>query len=69
MIRSPADAAIAAELVERTLQGLESRAGEVFQLRLAGCTEKEIAAELACTRAEVRLQLKRIQDRLTQLEE
>ncbi|MGO9115410.1 MAG: ECF-type sigma factor [Thermoguttaceae bacterium] len=35
----PADAAIAAELVERTLQGLEPRAGEVFQLRLAGCTE------------------------------
>jgi RNA polymerase sigma factor (sigma-70 family) len=65
----PEDAAIAAELVERTLQGLESRAGEVFQLRLAGCTEKEIAAELTCTRAEVRLQLRRIRERLTQLEE
>ncbi len=65
----PADAAIAAELVEKTLQGLEPRAGEVFQLRLAGCTEKEIAVELICTRAEVRLQLKRIRERLTQLEE
>jgi len=65
----PADAAIAAELVERTLQGLEPRAGEIFQLRLAGCTEKEIAVELSCTRAEIRLQLKRIQKRLLQLEE
>jgi len=65
----PADAAIAAELVERTLHGLEPRAGEVFQLRLAGCTEKEIAAELTCTRAEVRLHLKRIRERLTVLEE
>jgi RNA polymerase sigma-70 factor (ECF subfamily) len=65
----PADAAIAAELVEKTLQGLEPRAGEVFQLRLAGCTEKEIAAELSCTRAEVRLQLKRIRERLKRLEE
>jgi RNA polymerase sigma-70 factor (ECF subfamily) len=65
----PEDAAIAAELVERTLHGLEPRAGEVFQLRLAGCTEKEIAAELVCTRAEVRLQLKRIRERLAQFEE
>jgi RNA polymerase sigma-70 factor, ECF subfamily len=66
---APADAAIAADLVARTLQGLEPRAGEVFQLRLAGCTEKEIAAELTCTRAEVRLQLKRIRERLRQLED
>jgi RNA polymerase sigma-70 factor (ECF subfamily) len=65
----PADAAVAAELVEKTLHGLEPRAGEVFQLRLAGCTETEIAAELLCTRAEVRLQLKRIRERLNQLEE
>ena len=65
----PVDAAIAAELVEKTLQGLEPRAGDVFQLRLAGCTEKEIAAELICTRAEVRLQLKRIRERLNQLEQ
>ena len=65
----PADAAIAAELVESTLHGLEARAGEVFQLRLAACTEKEIAAELNCTRAEVRLHLKRIRERLSSLEE
>ena len=65
----PADAAVAAELVEKTLHGLEPCAGEVFQLRLAGCTETEIAAELLCTRAEVRLQLKRIRERLNQLEE
>lgn len=62
----PADAAIAAELVEKTLQGLEPRAGEVFQLRLAGCTEQEIATKLSCTRAAVRLQLKRIRERLNQ---
>jgi RNA polymerase sigma-70 factor, ECF subfamily len=64
----PADALIAAELVQKTLQGLSPRAGDVFQLRIAGCTEREIATELAYTRAEVRLHLKRIRERLSQLE-
>jgi RNA polymerase sigma factor (sigma-70 family) len=64
----PVDATIVAELVERTLHGLDPRAAGVFRSRLAGCTEKEIAAQLSCTRAEVRMHLKRIRDRLAALE-
>jgi RNA polymerase sigma factor (sigma-70 family) len=63
----PLDAAIAAELMEQALHGLDAQSVEVFQLRLAGCTEEEIADQLQCTRAIVRLKLKRIRERLTRL--
>ena len=65
----PVDAAVAAELVEKTLQGMEPLAAEVFQLRLGGYTEEQIAGQLDCTRATVEVKLKRIRDRLTRLGE
>jgi RNA polymerase sigma-70 factor (ECF subfamily) len=63
----PVDAAIAAELIDKMLSGLEPFAAQVFQLRIAGCTEKEIGEQLGCVRAKVRLSLRRIRDRLTTL--
>jgi RNA polymerase sigma-70 factor (ECF subfamily) len=64
----PVDLAVAAELVEKTLAGLEPAVAEVFQLRLAACTEEEIAQRMGCTRAAVRFKLERIRQRLTRLD-
>jgi RNA polymerase sigma factor (sigma-70 family) len=64
----PVDVAVAAELVQETLAKLEPPAADVFRLRMAGCTEQEIAEQLNCARAKVRLHLKRIRDRLNRLE-
>lgn len=64
----PVDLAVAAELVEKTLQGLEPAFTEVFQLRIAGCTEEDIAQRLNCTRAAVRFKLERIRQRLARLD-
>jgi RNA polymerase sigma factor (sigma-70 family) len=61
----PVDAAIAIDLACQAMQGLDSVAAEVFQLRLTGCTEREIAEQLNCTRAEVRLKLGQIRERLS----
>jgi RNA polymerase sigma-70 factor (ECF subfamily) len=65
----PLDAAIAAELVHKTLQGLEPLAAEVFHLRLGGYTEREIAEQLGCARSTVQMKLQRIRDRLAKMEE
>jgi len=61
------DAAIAADLMRKILQGLEASYGEVFRLRLRGCTEHEIADQLKCTRAAVRYKMDRLRERLSAL--
>ena len=66
-IRTPVEAAIAADLIETTLAGLDESYVAVFNLRLRGHTEEEIAAKQNCTRAFVRTKLSRIRDRLERL--
>ncbi len=61
---SPEEVAIAADLVERTLDGLDESYAAVFHGRLQNCTETEIAEQLGCTRALVRVKIQRIRDRL-----
>jgi RNA polymerase sigma factor (sigma-70 family) len=61
------EAAIAADLVEKTLAGLDESYVAVFRLRLQGHTEDEIAAKTGCTRAAVRTRLWRIRERLERL--
>jgi RNA polymerase sigma factor (sigma-70 family) len=64
---TPEEAAIAADLIENALAGLDEGYATVFNLRLQGHTEEEIAAKLDCTRASVRSKLSRIRDRLDRL--
>ena len=64
---TPEEAAIAADLMEKALIGLEETYVKVLHLRLANCTEEEIAAKLGCTRAFVRTNLQRIRERLQKL--
>jgi RNA polymerase sigma factor (sigma-70 family) len=64
---TPEEAAVAADLMEKALAGLDETYVRVFHLRLANCTEEEIAAKLGCTRAFVRTKLQRIRDRLHRL--
>ena len=66
---TPEEAAVAADLMEKALTGLDETYVKVFHLRLANCTEEEIAAKLDCTRAFVRTKLSRIRDRLERLSE
>ena len=47
-IPAPDEAAIAADLIEKALAGLDERYATVFSLRLQGHTEEEIAAKLGC---------------------
>jgi RNA polymerase sigma-70 factor (ECF subfamily) len=64
---TPDAAAVAADLMEKALHGLDETYVKVFHLRLANCTEQEIAAKLDCTRAFVRTKLQRVRDRLQKL--
>ena len=64
---TPEAAAVAADLMEKALIGLDETYVKVFHLRLANCTEEEIAARLGCTRAFVRAKLQRVRDRLRRL--
>ena len=64
---TPEEAAIAADLMEEALAGLDETYVQVFHMRLQNCTEEEIAAKLGCTRAFVRTKLNRIRDRLQRL--
>jgi len=61
---TPEQAAIAADLIEKTVDGLDESYIAVFHLRLQGHTEEEIAAKMDCTRATVRTRLSRIRERL-----
>ena len=61
------DVAITAELIEKTLAGLDSSYGEVFEMRLQGCTLAEIAANLGLTFNAVRWRLERIEKNLMPL--
>ena len=64
---TPEEAAIAADLMETVLTGLDETYVQVFHMRLQNCTEEEIAAELGCTRSFVRTRLDRIRQRLQRL--
>jgi RNA polymerase sigma-70 factor (ECF subfamily) len=64
---TPEEAAIAADLIENALAGLDESYVTVFNLRLQMHTEEEIAAKLNCTRAAVRNKLVRIRGRLERL--
>ena len=64
---TPEDAAIAADLMEMALAGLNETYVKIFHLRLNNCTEEEIAQTLATTRAFVRGKLKRLRNRLEHL--
>ncbi len=63
----PADVVCAADLIERAIDGLEPPGPEIFRLRLEGCTRAEIAKQVRCTEASVRMTLDRIRDRLNRL--
>jgi RNA polymerase sigma-70 factor (ECF subfamily) len=64
---TPEEAAIAADLIEHALAGLDEEYVAVFHQRLDGRTEQQIAAELDCTRAAVRSKLDRVRHRLERL--
>jgi RNA polymerase sigma-70 factor (ECF subfamily) len=64
---TPEEAAIAADLIEHALAGLNESYITIFNLRLQKHTEEEMAAELNCTRTLVRTKLNRIRDRLGRL--
>lgn len=64
---SPEEAAIAADLIEKALAGLDDSYVAVFNLRLQRHTEEEIAAKLNCSRWSVTSKLKHIRDRLERL--
>ncbi len=64
---TPEEVAIAADLMEQALAGLDETYVQIFHMRLQKCTEEEIAAKLGCTRSLVRTKLNRIRDRLQRL--
>jgi RNA polymerase sigma factor (sigma-70 family) len=64
---TPEEAAIAADLIEHALAGLDASYVTIFNLRLQKHTEEEMAAKLNCTRTLVRTKLNRIRDRLERL--
>ncbi len=64
---TPEEAAIAADLMEKALAGLDETYVQALHLRLQNCTEDEIAARLGCTRSLVRNKLNRIRHRLERL--
>jgi RNA polymerase sigma-70 factor (ECF subfamily) len=66
-VPTPEDTAIAADLMENAMAGLDETYVKVFHMRLQKCTEEEIAAKLGCTRAFVRTKLNRIRDRIERL--
>jgi RNA polymerase sigma-70 factor (ECF subfamily) len=64
---TPEEAAMAADLLETALAGLDETYVKVLHMRLQNCTEEEIAAKLGCTRSFVRTKLDRVRDRLERL--
>jgi RNA polymerase sigma-70 factor (ECF subfamily) len=66
-VPTPEEAAIAADLMEEALAGLDETYVKVFHMRLQKCAEEDIAANLGCTRSLVRTKLNRIRDRLQRL--
>ena len=64
---TPEEAAMAADLLETALAGLDETYVQVLHMRLQNCTEEEIAAKLGCTRSFVRTKLDRVRDRLERL--
>ena len=64
---SPSDAAIAIDLMETVLAGLDPSYGEVFWLRLQGYTHAEIMDRVGLSRAELENRLERIAKRLRKL--
>jgi RNA polymerase sigma-70 factor, ECF subfamily len=66
-VPTPEEAAIAADLIEKALAGLDERHVAAFNLRLQSHTEEEIASALTCTRTLVRRMLNRIRARLEKL--
>jgi len=64
---APEEAAMAADLLETALAGLDETYVKVLHMRLQNCAEEEIAAKLGCTRSFVRTRLQRIRDRLERL--
>ena len=61
------EAAIAVDLMEKTLEGLDEVHAEVFRLRLQGHSERDIATRLDCTRQRVTTVLERLEKRLAKL--
>jgi RNA polymerase sigma factor (sigma-70 family) len=64
---TPEEAAIAADLIENALAGLDESYVAVFNLRLQRHTEEEIAAKLKCSRWSVTSKMKHIRERLERL--
>ena len=64
---TPEEAAIAADLMEKALAGLDETFVQVLHLRLQNCTKEEIAAKLGWTRSLVRSRLNRICERIERL--
>ena len=64
---TPEEAAIAADLMEKSLAGLDETYMKILHMRLQKCTEEEIAAALGCTRGRVRTKLYLIRERLQRL--
>ena len=64
---TPAEAAIAADLMEKSLAGLDETYVQVFHMRLQNCAEEEIAATLGCSRRQVHNRLHLIRQRLQRL--
>jgi len=61
---TPEEAAMAADLIEASLSGLDSPYPEILCLRLEGHTEGEIAQCLGCGRQAVHYKLERIGQRI-----
>jgi RNA polymerase sigma-70 factor, ECF subfamily len=64
---SPDEAALVADLIQKTLQGLNPPDPEIFRLRLQGFTRSEIAQKTGCSESIVRCKLDRLRDRLRRL--
>ena len=64
---APEEAAIAADLIENVLAGLDESYVSVFNLRLQRYTEEKTAAKLNCSRWSVTSKLKHIRERLRRL--
>ena len=64
---NPQAATLAADLMEKTLEGLDESHAEVFHLRLQGCSTRNIAKRMDCTRQAVTTMLDRLRSRLAKL--
>ncbi len=64
---TPEEAAIAADLMEEALAGMDEIHVQVLHMRLQKCSEEEIADMLSCSRGRVHTKLTRIRQRIQQL--